>query len=170
MQLSVARRLALAVLVVLAPPASAQDAADQATIVVHPWRVPPSSPHVASLPPPPAGPIESRVTSIPDALSGRSSATAGASTLAIVGFVTASPSLNDVTRAQLDGLARHLADKGVPRIELRAFAPGDDVERRKIALARALVVRAYLIDRGVKSRIEVASFWGEGEHVDILAP
>jgi outer membrane protein OmpA-like peptidoglycan-associated protein len=170
MQLFVAWRFALAGLVVGATPAWAQDAADQTTIMVHPSRVPPSSPHVASLPPPPAGPIESRVLSIPDALSGRSSATAGAGTLAVVGFVTPSPNLNDVTRAQLDRLATHIADRGVARIELRAFAPGGDVERRKIALARALVVRAYLIDRGVKSRIEVASFWGEGEHVEILAP
>ena len=36
--------------------------------------------------------------------------------------------------------------------------------------SRALVVRAYLIDRGVKSRIDVGAFLGDDERVDILVP
>ena len=31
-------------------------------------------------------------------------------------------------------------------------------------------LRSYLIDRGVKSRIEVGAFAGDGERVDILVP
>jgi len=51
-----------------------------------------------------------------------------------------------------------------------AFATGDDIVSRQISLARALVVRAYLIDRGVKSRIDVGAFLGDDERVDILVP
>lgn len=53
---------------------------------------------------------------------------------------------------------------------MRAFATGDDIVSRQISLARALVVRAYLIDRGVKSRIDVGAFLGDDERVDILVP
>ena len=37
-------------------------------------------------------------------------------------------------------------------------------------LADVASVRAYLIDSGVKSRIEVGSFAGDGAHVEILVP
>ena len=56
------------------------------------------------------------------------------------------------------------------QIELRGFAFGGGIDSRKVALARALVVRAYLIDARVKARIEVGSFEGEGSHVEILGP
>ena len=62
------------------------------------------------------------------------------------------------------------AELGVRRIELRGYAFGGGIDSRKVALARALVVRAYLIDARVKARIEVGSFEGEGSHVEILAP
>ena len=55
-------------------------------------------------------------------------------------------------------------------VELRASAPDIGPDSRKIALARALVVRSYLMDKGVKSRIEVGSFSGDGDSVDILVP
>jgi outer membrane protein OmpA-like peptidoglycan-associated protein len=73
-------------------------------------------------------------------------------------------------RSELDQIAKRITDKRLRHIELRAFATGGDLGSRKIALARALVVRAYLIDSGVKSRIEVGSFAGDGEHVEILVP
>lgn len=169
----VGRRLAIAVLAAagpLAPAARAQAPTDrpsvEGAIVVLPLRVPPSSPHVASLPPPPPGPIESRLLPTPSVLSARASA----STIAVIGFAGPSPNLNDVTRAELDRVARHVVNEGVRRLELRAFAPAGDVERRKVALARALVVRAYLLDRGVRSSVEVATTWGDGEHVEVHTP
>ena len=44
-----------------------------------------------------------------------------------------------------------------------------------MALARALSVRSYLIDQGVKARIEVGAFASSGssggsERVDVLGP
>jgi outer membrane protein OmpA-like peptidoglycan-associated protein len=89
---------------------------------------------------------------------------------ASIPFVGRSPDLTDTTRATLDGVGKNLADKRPRLVEVRAFATGDDIVSRQISLARALVVRAYLIDRGVKGRIDVGAFLGDDERVDILVP
>lgn len=89
--------------------------------------------------------------------------------LAVIGFAGQSANLTDATRAELDQVAKRIAELGVRQVELRGFAFGG-IDSRKVALARALVVRAYLIDAKVKARIEVGSFEGEGAHVEILAP
>jgi outer membrane protein OmpA-like peptidoglycan-associated protein len=90
--------------------------------------------------------------------------------IAIISFAGQSANLTETTKSELDQIAKRIADKKLRNIELRAFATGNDLDSRKIALARALVVRAYLIDSGVKSRIEVGSFAGDGAHVEILVP
>jgi outer membrane protein OmpA-like peptidoglycan-associated protein len=89
---------------------------------------------------------------------------------ASIPFVGRSPDLTETTRATLDGVGKNLADKRPRLVEVRAFATGDDIVSRQISLARALVVRAYLIDRGVKGRIDVGAFLGDDERVDILVP
>jgi len=89
---------------------------------------------------------------------------------ASIPFTGRSPDLTDATRTTLDGVGKTLADKRPRLVEVRAFATGDDIVSRQISLARALVVRAYLIDRGVKSRIDVGAFLGDDERVDILVP
>jgi outer membrane protein OmpA-like peptidoglycan-associated protein len=89
---------------------------------------------------------------------------------ASIPFTGRSPDLTDTTRATLDGVGKNLADKRPRLVEVRAFATGDDIVSRQISLARALVVRAYLIDRGVKGRIDVGAFLGDDERVDILVP
>ena len=90
--------------------------------------------------------------------------------VASVPFIGPSANLTDLTRAQLDSVGADLAKKRPRLIEIRAFATGDDIVSRKIALARALVVRSYLIDRGVKSRMVVGAYPGDGERVDIMVP
>jgi outer membrane protein OmpA-like peptidoglycan-associated protein len=90
--------------------------------------------------------------------------------LAVIGFAGQSANLTEATRAELDQIAKRIAEQRVRHIELRGFAFGGGIDSRKVALARALVVRAYLIDLGVKARIEVGSFAGEGSHVEILVP
>ena len=61
-------------------------------------------------------------------------------------------------------------------IELRAYASGSDfTEARNVALARALSVRSYLIDRGIRTRIEIGAFASNGSgpgsnRVDVLGP
>jgi outer membrane protein OmpA-like peptidoglycan-associated protein len=89
--------------------------------------------------------------------------------LAVIGFAGQSANLTEATRAELDRIAKRIAELGVRQIELRGFALGG-MDSRKVALARALVVRAYLIDARVKARIEVGSFEGEGSYVEILGP
>jgi outer membrane protein OmpA-like peptidoglycan-associated protein len=89
---------------------------------------------------------------------------------ASIPFLGRSPDLTDATRTTLDGVGKTLAEKRPRLVEVRAFATGDDIVSRQISLARALVVRAYLIDRGVKSRIDVGAFLGNDERVDILVP
>jgi len=90
--------------------------------------------------------------------------------LAVIGFAGQSANLTDATRAELDQLAKRIAEQGVRQIELRGYAIGGGIDSRKVALARALVVRAYLIDARIKARIEVGTFEGEGSHVEVLAP
>ncbi len=93
------------------------------------------------------------------------------STAASIPFTAQSADLSDVAKSELDRVAKNITDKSLRQVELRAYASGDAPESRKIALARALVVRSYLIDRGVKTRIEVGGFAGaDGERVDILVP
>jgi OmpA family protein len=187
------RSLALVALAIGTAPAFAQD------IVVQPARVPVAGApgtydRNANLPPPPPGPIESRLVSIPAgppapaAPSVTVPATPPPGPALAVGTPTAVPSaqpggpfgtiafigrsaaLTPATKAELDQIARRIADQKLRHIELRAFAVDTGPDSRKIALARALVVRSYLMDRGVKSRIEVGSFSGDGDSVDILVP
>ena len=94
----------------------------------------------------------------------------GKGAIAVIPFTSQSPNLTDTTRKQLDEVAKRITDMRLRQVELRGFAAAGDPDNRKIALARALVVRSYLLDRGVKARLEVGSFNGEGEHVEILVP
>lgn len=186
-----ARSLVLAALAIGAAPAFAQD------IIVQPARVPVAGApgtYERSLPPPPPGPIESRMVSIPAGPSAppAPSVTVPATpppapTLAsttptvvpstqpvgpfgTIAFIGRSAALTPATKAELDQIARRIAEQKLRHIELRAYAPDIGPDSRKIALARALVVRSYLMDKGVKSRIEVGSFSGDGDSVEILVP
>lgn len=179
------RSLALAALAFGAAPVLAQD------IVVQPARVPVAGApgrYEGNLPPPPPGPIESRLVTAPagtvvslTAAPPPNTAVALGSPAAIssiqpggpfatIGFIGRSVVLTPATKAELDRLARRIADQKLRHLELRAFAADIGPDSRKVALARALVVRSYLIDRGVKSRIEVGSFSGDGDSVEILVP
>ncbi|MBI2741360.1 MAG: hypothetical protein HYX38_33100 [Rhodospirillales bacterium] len=89
--------------------------------------------------------------------------------LAVIAFAGQSANLTDATRAELDQVAKRIAERGVRQVELRGYAFGG-IDSRKVALARALVVRAYLIDAKIKARVEVGSFEGEGAYVEILGP
>lgn len=102
-------------------------------------------------PPPPAGPA-----------------------MASVQFNRESAEITGEARSELDRIAKSLNSQ--KQVEVRAYATGPDpADARKMALARALAVRSYLIDQGVKIRIEVGAFASENrgpgsERVDILSP
>lgn len=86
-------------------------------------------------------------------------------------FSARSTELSDASKAELDRLAKDITDRTLRQVELRTVADKGDPDSRKISLARALIVRNYLIDRGVRSRIEIASIVGDGgERVEILVP
>jgi outer membrane protein OmpA-like peptidoglycan-associated protein len=122
--------------------------------------------------PPPAAPPPAAVASAtppPEPAAPRA-----APTLASIAFTPQSAEINGLARTELDRVAQ--SAKGVRAIELRAYAGGSDpTEARKVALARALSVRSYLIDQGVRARIEVGAFAssnssGGSERVDVLGP
>ncbi|MPZ32223.1 MAG: OmpA family protein [Rhodospirillales bacterium] len=192
------RRLVLAALAIGAAPALAQGVGEPSGVIVQPARVPVAGApgtyeRNANLPAPPPGPIESRLVNVPAGPSASPVPAPPAAvpqpgpTLAVgtpaavpspspggpfgtIAFAGRSVALTAVTKSELDQIAKRIAGQKLRHIELRAFAIGDGPGSRKIALARALVVRSYLIDRGVKSRIEVGSFSGDGEAVEILVP
>jgi outer membrane protein OmpA-like peptidoglycan-associated protein len=91
-------------------------------------------------------------------------------------FAAQSVEISDAASGSLDSLARSLLERGVRQIELRGYAVGDDADdARKVATARALSVRSYLIDQGVKARIEVSANGasargGARDGVDVLVP
>ncbi len=171
-----ARGLALVVLASAAAPAFAQD------IVVQPARVPVAGApgtYERNLAPPPPGPIESRLVNVPAAPSAPvvtvratppPALTQPNGALSAIAFAGRSVVLTAATKSELDQIAKRIADQKLRHIELRALAADIGPDSRKIALARALVVRSYLIDRGVKARIEVGSFSGDGDSVEILVP
>ena len=108
-------------------------------------------------------------------VAGAQSAPAGAPA-ATLSFAPQSVEISEVARGALDSLARSLLERGVRQIELRGYAGGDDADdARRVAMARALGVRSYLIDQGVKARIDVAASGTTGrngarERVDVLVP
>ena len=63
------------------------------------------------------------------------------------------------------------------QVELRGYATGEGADdARKLALVRTLAVRMYLIDQGVRARIEVAAQAAPAkggsakERVDVMTP
>lgn len=74
-------------------------------------------------------------------------------------FDAGADTMTEADQALLDQLAGRLSDNPDQRIQLRAYASSDDgtaSAARRLALARALQVRAYLIENGVRStRIDV---------------
>jgi outer membrane protein OmpA-like peptidoglycan-associated protein len=82
-------------------------------------------------------------------------------------FASGSASLSDDAKARLDELARQLEDNPRQRIQLMAFAEGTDdgaSRARRLSLSRALSVRSYLIDQGVRStRMDVRALGDTAE-------
>ena len=94
-----------------------------------------------------------------------------------VSFDRQSVEIKPAGRSALDTLAQTLAAQAVRQVELQGYATGADAdEARKLALVRTLAVRMYLIDQGVKARIEVAAQpapakgGGGKERVDVVTP
>ena len=92
-------------------------------------------------------------------------------------FASGSSELGAAQREALDALAQRLQKNERQRIQLMAFAAGseDNASRaRRLSLSRALAVRSYLIDQGIRStRMDVRALGntadsGPMDRVDIV--
>ncbi|KJE35139.1 lysophospholipase [Thalassospira sp. HJ] len=93
-----------------------------------------------------------------------------------LGFAADSFELSAAAKSQLDSVIASMGQDENLRIQLQAYAQGDGAnasKARRLSLSRALQVRSYLIDRGVRStRIDVRALGanvpsGPADRVDI---
>ena len=96
--------------------------------------------------------------------------------LAVV-FPAESSNLAEPSKAALDAVAQRMDQDESLRLQLLAYAGGNDEtasRARRLSLSRALAVRSYLIDRGVRStRIDVRALGnrsegGSPDRVDVI--
>jgi outer membrane protein OmpA-like peptidoglycan-associated protein len=173
-------------------------AATPPTLVIIPTAaaapVAPAPPAPAPAPPPPAAPAAAPAATPPTAPSTAPAAAAPPSTPptqtaslpgktalpARVVFTGANTDLPDQAKSTLDAVVQALQAEPQLRIELVAYASGSAEqasEARRVSLARAISVRAYLIEKGVDSkRFEVRALGNRtdtaaaaADRVDILA-
>ncbi|CAA7617783.1 Lysophospholipase [Candidatus Terasakiella magnetica] len=94
-----------------------------------------------------------------------------------VNFGAESSHLPDLSRAELDRIAQRLEKDEGMNLQLLAYAAGDEAnasKARRLSLSRALEVRKYLMEMGVRStRIEVRALGnkiesGHEDRVDII--
>ncbi len=127
---------------------------------------------------PTAKPAETTVAAIPPAKEQAPSVTAARPSGDLrLTFASGSAELSGAAKKQLTDLAQNLALKSSKRVQLFAFAAdsgGGASRARRLSLSRALAVRAFLIDQGVRStRMDVRALGskagdGPADRVDIL--
>ncbi len=135
--------------------------------VSEPLAPPPAAEKPSAPPPPPPSPAQT------------ASLGAAASTGQVsLPFGAGSAALGDDTKAALDSIASRADKDSSLRLQLLAYASGtgDTASRaRRLSLSRALAVRSYLIDKGVRStRIDVRALGnrlpggGSADRVDVV--
>lgn len=116
---------------------------------------PPPAPEAAAAPEPAAKPAETKTET---ASVDTSAGTAAPKSLRVE-FPAEDTRLPNSMTANLEALAKELAGKESLRVQLLAYAGGKDLspsKARRLSLSRALSVRSFLIDKGVRStRIDV---------------
>ena len=128
---------------------------------------PPKKPGIALPPKPaaaaPSSPSQQRHVSLPNLASKpaarpapKPAAAPGSSSVA---FAAGEANLSTAGKKQLDGLAARLEKQANIRMQLLAYASGENLsasKARRLSLSRALAIRSYLISKGVRStRIDV---------------
>jgi outer membrane protein OmpA-like peptidoglycan-associated protein len=93
-------------------------------------------------------------------------------------FAGADATLNDTAKRQLEAVAARAVKDESLRLQLLAYASGGGEaanSARRLSLSRALAVRSYLIDKGVRStRIDVRALGnrleggGDPDRVDVI--
>jgi outer membrane protein OmpA-like peptidoglycan-associated protein len=103
---------------------------------------------------------------------------AAAGALSRVIFPAGSADLDEGARRQLLQLADRLGRDGESRIQLLAYAEGtaeNESQARRLSLSRALAVRSYLIEQGIRSTrvnvqaLGIKSAGGPADRVDAMA-
>lgn len=163
-------------------PSPAKPAKKTAAAPPAPLTAPPKAPVVAATPPakiqPPAA-AEPELKPAPAAKTAAASAPAAQSTPAAteqastppaaaaltegramqVAFAGGASKLPDASKDELTKLAKQLKDNEALRLQLQAYAGGADLsasKARRLSLSRALSVRSFLIENGIRStRIDV---------------
>jgi outer membrane protein OmpA-like peptidoglycan-associated protein len=122
-------------------------------------------------PPPAAAPMASPASPTPQMA-------AAPGTLSRVLFQPGSADLNDDGRRELTQLAARLGREGESRVQLLAYADGapeTESQARRLSLSRALAVRSYLIEQGIRSTrvnvqaLGIKSTGGPPDRVDAMA-
>jgi outer membrane protein OmpA-like peptidoglycan-associated protein len=97
----------------------------------------------------------------------RTPGTPPADTQVRVTFDADSSELPSSIKPELDGLAGRMAADPNMRVQLRAYAGGNQEtpgQARRLSLYRALAVRSYLIERGIRStRVDVRALGNKFE-------
>ncbi len=150
-----------------APKPQAAPAAPPPPVVEKPQAPAPQTPAVAvPAPPPPPAADAGRVaaaTPTPSAveqaaLPKAGKATPGGDALKVV-FETEEAKLSEQARGELKTMVQGILDKSDLRVQLLAYAGGEALsssKARRLSLSRALAVRSYLIENGLRStRIDV---------------
>ncbi|MBF0167235.1 MAG: OmpA family protein [Alphaproteobacteria bacterium] len=101
----------------------------------------------------------------------------GGETLMQIVFADGATRIPDSNLVDLKALAGRMSKDDEMRLQLLAYAEGTDAnasKARRLSLSRALSVRSYLIDQGVRStRIDVRALGnkagsGPSERVDVM--
>lgn len=148
-----------------APAPAAIDAAPARSMAAAPVQI------AAVTPPPPS-------TMPPVAIPVAAPAIAGAAAGTAIHFPPGGSDLAAASHSSLNSLVQRLAANPDLRVQLVAYATGSDDEAnqaRRLSLARAIAVRAYLIDQGVRgTRIDVRALGnrnagnGPADRVDLV--
>ena len=84
-----------------------------------------------------------------------------------LGFNGSSSDLTAESQKKLDNVIRQMADSIAGRLQVRGYASADEggkTNARRIALSRALAVRSYLMDKGIKpNRVDVSAKGAESD-------
>jgi outer membrane protein OmpA-like peptidoglycan-associated protein len=117
------------------------------------------------------------LTAQPSAPEGQPAAASPPENLSTIAFDKDSARLPDSAKDSLAHLASRMTEDATLEVQLLAYAAGDEEnasKARRLSLSRALAVRSFLIDQGVRStRIEVRALGnkvpeGSPDRVDIV--
>ena len=138
---------------------------------------PPPATAATAVPPPPPPLPPPAATAAPERTASLPPSATGSALPMTVGFGGGAASLSDDAKRQLEALAKAMLNND-DRLQLKAYAAASGADAsgaRRLSLSRALAVRSYLIDKGVRStRIDVralgaATDGGTPDRVDIVA-